>query len=70
MQKIKKHDLITAHRKARAACNDLICALEENPKAVRGLSYKSIPIEHKTKIAHIGIFGLIGAWFMKSGIWH
>ena len=50
------------------ACEGLLCAINDNPDALKDLDYKRISpkIKHHRSVAQIGIFGIGLAWLIKT----
>ena len=67
----KKDEFFASHAMLKAACNDLVCAVKENPDALSVLDYEEPQRyeprrERQVRYAHISIIGLSIAWIIKS----
>jgi len=67
---VSKQESTKTHIKLREACNDLICAVKENPHV-----FKHVELIHHPKpkplpssYRHLGIIALIGAALAKIGL--
>jgi len=50
-----------------SACDNLVCAINDNPDALKDLDYKRISpkVKHHRAVAHVGVFGIGLAWLFK-----
>ncbi len=71
MLKSNRHEFLRSTRQLKAACKDLVCALNDNPRALDGLDYEEPQRyeprrERQVRYAHISIVGLSIAWIIKA----
>ena len=71
MLKSNRHEFLRSTRQLKAACDNLNCAVKDNPHAFNGLDYEEPQRyeprrERQVRYAHISIVGLSIAWIIKA----
>ena len=57
-----------SHEDVKEACNDVVCAVYENPRAFENIAYvKPKPKPLPSSYRHLGIIALIGAALARIG---
>ena len=48
-----------------AACDGLLCAINDNPDQLNDVKYVKAKIQHHRAVAHMGIIGVSLGWLFK-----
>ena len=71
MLEANRKEFLLSQKNLKAACDNLTCAVKENPDAFEGLDYEEPQRyeprrERQVRYAHISIVGLSIAWIIKA----